>query len=109
MGRGYFISDGRTYTWGEIHGHIVNAVGKRAVSVSLPSFVVPLAARAAETLTRFDNKPRLLNRQKAVLGAQNAWVCTNEAAQQDLGFRTRTTMAAGMRATYRWYVDNGWL
>ncbi len=109
IGRGYFVSDGEIYTWAEIQGHIVNAIGKRAISLNLPSFVVPLAARAGETLTRFDKKPRLLNRQKALLDAQPAWVCSNEAARTDFGFQPRVSMAEGTRLAYQWYVDNGWL
>lgn len=108
-GRGYFICDGVPYTWGDIQGHIVAAVGRRALSVNLPGFLVPAAGAAGELLTAFDKKPRVLNRQKAILDAQGAWLCTHQAAREDFGYVPRMPMAEGMRITYRWYVENGWL
>jgi nucleoside-diphosphate-sugar epimerase len=107
--RGYFVCDGRPYTWGEIQDHILAAVGKRALTVNLPGFLVPLAGAAGELLTSFDQKPRILNRQKALMDAQDAWLCTHEAARSDFGYAPKVAMADGMRRTYRWYLDNGWL
>jgi nucleoside-diphosphate-sugar epimerase len=108
-GRGYFLCDGVVYTWGEIQAHIARAVGKRALDVHLPSMVVGLSGRFGEALTAFDKKPRLLNRQKALLDAQIAWLFSNEAARQDFGFQAGVSMEEGTRRTYRWYVDNRWL
>ncbi len=109
VGRGYFLCDGVPYTWGEIQGHIVRAVGRPAFNLSLPGFVVPLAGRAGELLTAFDKKPRLLNRQKAILDAQQAWLCTHESAAQDFGYKPRVFMAEGTRRAFEWYKANGWL
>jgi nucleoside-diphosphate-sugar epimerase len=108
-GRGYFLCDGKPYTWAEIQGHIVAAVGRRTLTLSLPGFLVPAAGAAGELLTAFDKKPRLANRQKAILDAQNAWLCSHEAARQDFGYAPRMSMAEGTKRTYRWYVENGWL
>jgi len=108
-GRGYFFTDGERHTWERIQGHIVAAVGKRTFTVSLPGFLVPAAGAAGELLTAFDKKPRLMNRQKAIMDAQHAWLCSHEAATSDLGYVPRIGMAEGARRTYRWYVDNGWL
>ncbi len=109
VGRGYFLCDGVPYTWGEIQGHIVRAVGRPAFNLSLPSFVVPLAGRAGEMLTAFDKKPRLLNRQKAILDAQQAWLCTHDSAAKDFGYKPSVFMAEGTRRAYEWYKANGWL
>ena len=109
IARGYFISDGHPYTWAEFQKHVVAAVGKRTFTLNLPSFVVPLAGIAGELLTAVDHKPRLLNRQKALLGAQEAWVCSPEAARKDFDYRPTIDVADGTRRTYRWYVENKWL
>jgi nucleoside-diphosphate-sugar epimerase len=108
-GRGYFICDGVPYTWGEIQDHIGRAVGRRALTLSLPGFVVPVAGMAGELMTALDKKPRILNRQKALLDAQAAWLCTHEAARRDFGYAPTVHMAEGTRRTYEWYVKNGWL
>jgi nucleoside-diphosphate-sugar epimerase len=107
--RGYFMCDGVSYTWGEIQDHIMRAVGRRALTLSLPGFLVPAAGAAGELLTSFDKKPRLLNRQKAILDAQNAWLCTHDAARADFGYQPRVFMAEGTKRAYEWYVKNRWL
>ena len=107
--RGYLMCDGEHYTWGEIQGHIARAVGRRALELRLPSFFVPAAGIAGELLTAIDKKPRLLNRQKAMLDAQSAWLCTHEAARTDFDYRPRVSMAEGTRRAYEWYVEHKWL
>lgn len=109
VGRGYFISDGKPYSWAEFQQHIVAAVGKRTFSLNLPSFVVPIAGRAGELMTALDGKPRLFNRQRALMDAQEAWVCSPEAARMDFDYQPRVDVAEGTRKTYRWYVANKWL
>ncbi|MFT3928278.1 MAG: NAD-dependent epimerase/dehydratase family protein [Myxococcales bacterium] len=109
VGRGYFLTDGESYTWEQIQRHIVAAVGRRTLTVSLPGFLVPAAGAAGELLTAFDKKPRLMNRQKAILDAQHAWLCSHDAASKDLGYAPRIGMAEGTRRAYRWYQENGWL
>jgi nucleoside-diphosphate-sugar epimerase len=108
-GRGYFISDGEPYTWDEIQTQIVKAVGKRTLQVNLPSFLVGAAGVAGELMTAVDRKPRLLNRQKAMLDAQAAWLCSIEAARQDFGYQPKVSLEQGMRAAYQWYLENKWL
>ncbi len=108
-GRGYFVCDGVRYQWKDIQGHIVRAVGRPTLTLSLPGFLVPIAGAAGEALTALDKKPRLLNRQKAILDAQYAWLCTHEAARVDFGYAPRISMAEGTLRAYRWYREQGWL
>jgi len=107
--RGYLICDGETHTWGEFQRHVGAAVGKRSFDLSLPGFLVPMVGVAGELLTAVDSKPRVLNRQKAILDAQAAWLCTHEAARADFDYRPRVGMEEGTRRAYRWYVERGWL
>lgn len=109
LGKAYFISDGLAYTWDQVQKQIVAAVGRRTLQVNLPSFVVGAAGLAGELMTAVDRKPRLLNRQKATLDAQQAWLCSIEAAQRDFGYRAKVSLEEGTRRAYAWYVENGWL
>jgi nucleoside-diphosphate-sugar epimerase len=108
-GRGYFVTDGVSYSWGDVQRHIVAAVGKRTFRLNLPAFLVPAAGVAGELLTALDHKPRLINRQKALLDAQQAWLCSSDAARADFGFEPRVGMAEGTRRAYQWYLENKWL
>ncbi|MDB4975104.1 MAG: UDP-glucose 4-epimerase [Myxococcaceae bacterium] len=107
--RGYFVTDGVDYRWRDFQKHVLTAVGRRTLRVNLPSFIVSGASVAGELLTAFDKKPRVLNRQKALMGAQQAWLCASDAAREDFGYRPRVDIAEGMRRTYSWYLENKWL
>lgn len=107
--QGYFICDGVPYTWQEIQGHIAAAVGRRTLDLNLPAWTVRLAAGAGELASAIDHKPRLLNRQKALMDAQSAWLCTHARARQDFGYAPRVAMAEGTRRAYAWYRTEGWL
>jgi UDP-glucose 4-epimerase len=108
-GEGYFICDGVNYTWRDIQAHIVAAVGRRAFDLHLPAWTVQLAARVGELATAVDQKPRLFNRQKALMDAQSAWLCTHEKARSHFGYTPRVEMAEGTRRAYAWYREQGWL
>jgi nucleoside-diphosphate-sugar epimerase len=106
--RGYFLTSDEQVTWEEFQAKIVQAVGGRIRTVNLPEFLVSVAAFGGELATRVDKKPRLLNLQKAKMGAQQAWTCVGDAARRDFGFTAEVNMADGIRRTHEWYASNGW-
>ena len=108
-GKGYFVCDGRPITWGEFQGHIVRASGRRVLTLNLPELLVSLAALGGELATRVDDKPRLFNRQKALMGAQEAWTCTHAALRADTGYAPDVEVAEGVERTLRWYRKEGWI
>jgi nucleoside-diphosphate-sugar epimerase len=109
IGRGYFGCDDRPLTWEEFQGVIVSTVGRRTLSLNLPGFTVDIAAIAGEIATKWDRKPRLFNRQKAILAAQEAWLCTGAAAKRDLGFEPKVFAQEGCARTLQWYRAEKWL
>ena len=107
--KGYFICDGRPVTWGQFQQAIIEANGKKARTLNLPEFLVDLAAFGGEIATKFDGKPRLFNRQKAVMSAQEAWTCTHDAAAADFGYSPEVQMEEGVKRALTWYRENHWL
>lgn len=107
-GRGYFLTDDVPTTWGAFQQLIVEAMPHRVFDVNLPAQLVTLAAHGGELLTRFDGKARLMNRQKAIMGAQRAWLVSGEAATRDFGFRAEVGHREGIRRTDEWYRAEGW-
>ncbi len=108
-GHGYFVCDGRPVTWGDFQQAIVEASGRRVRTLNLPEFLVDMAAVGGELLTRIDGKPRLFNRQKAKMGAQEAWTCKSDAARDAFGYLPEVPMEEGVRRALSWYKDAGWL
>ncbi len=109
IGKGYLISDDQHLTWGQFQTALVELSGRKAMTLNLPAFTVDIAAFFGELMSKIDGKPRLLNKQKAIMGAQTAWLCTSAAAQKDLGFSPKVTVRDGIERTFAWYRENGWL
>lgn len=108
-GKGYFVCDGEPTTWGEFQAQIVRASGRRVLTLDLPGVLVDLAAAGGELLTRLDKKPRLFNRQKARMGAQEAWTCQHDALREDAGYVPRVDVAEGVARTLAWYRAERWV
>jgi nucleoside-diphosphate-sugar epimerase len=109
VGKGYFICDGTPRTWGTLQAEIVAATGKRALDIDLTHASVAVGAFFGELLTRLDGKPRLFNRQKAILGKQLAWTCRHDAARADFGYQPKIGLREGVAQTLEWYRTAGWL
>ena len=108
VGKGYFLTNDLQLTWDDFQAEIALAVGKPVRTVNLPEQVLWASAFAGEVASRIDKKPRLLNLQKARLGAQPAWTCSGDAARKDFGFEAEVSLADGIRQTHQWYTENGW-
>lgn len=107
--KGYFVDDGRALTWGEFQKAIVDASGRRAMTLSLPEVSVGIAAFFGEAASRIDGKPRLFNRQKAKMGAQEAWTCRSDALRADTGWSPKVPVEEGVRRTFEWYRREKWV
>lgn len=107
-GRGYFLADPTPVTWEQVQSEIVNAVPNEVRTLNLPESFVTLGAVAGELATMLDRKPRLLNLQKAKMGAQEAWTCNPQAAAKDFAFHTTTPLSDGIAHTHDWYDKHGW-
>ncbi len=108
-GKGYFVADGEPISWGDFQRHIVAASGKRVRTIDLPEFIVDVAAFGGELLTKLDKKPRLFNRQKAKMGAEDAWTCHIDAIRADVGFTPEVLAPAGVKRALDWYRAEKWV
>jgi nucleoside-diphosphate-sugar epimerase len=108
-GKGYFVCDGKPVTWGVFQQEIIRASGRRVITLNLPELLVDVAATFGELATRIDNKPRLFNKQKAIMGAQEAWTCRHDALAGDIGYEPEFDAAKGVAATLAWYRAERWV
>lgn len=106
--RGYFLANEERVTWERFQSEIVHAVGKPVRTLDLPQQTMTAAAVFGEIATRIDRQPRLLNLQKARMGAQQAWTCSADEARRDFGFAPEVDLPEGIRRTHEWYAENDW-
>jgi nucleoside-diphosphate-sugar epimerase len=105
--RGFFVDDGYPVTWERFQAAIVEVAGRRVRDIDLPEFLVSIAALGGELATKIDGKPRLFNRQKAKMAAQEAWTCRNDALREATGWTPAYPLARGVRETMDWYRREG--
>ncbi len=107
--KAYFVCDQKPITWGEFQKAIVDAAGRPVLTMNLPEMLVSGAAFFGELATKMDKKPRLFNRQKAIMGAQEAWTCTSAALSADTGYAPQVGYKQGVERALAWYRKEKWL
>lgn len=108
LGKGYFLTSDEPATWERFQSEVVRVVDRSVRTLDLPEYFVSLAAIGGEIASRIDKKPRLLNLQKAKMGAQQAWTCAGDAARRDFGFAAEVGLPEGIERTHQWYLANDW-
>lgn len=109
IGKGYFVCDNAPLTWERFQEEIARASGRRVMTVPLPEVLTSVAASLGELATRVDGKPRLFNKQKAKMGAQEAWTCKSDAIRAATGWSHRYAIDSGVRQTLDWYRREKWI
>lgn len=109
IGKGFFVCDDSPLTWERFQAAIVEASGRKVMELNLPEFLTSVAAFGGELATRVDGKPRLFNRQKAKMGAQDAWTCRSTALREATGWKHEYDVARGTREALEWYRRERWV
>jgi nucleoside-diphosphate-sugar epimerase len=108
-GETYFISSKEFYNWPQIGKVIKKAMGRGAINLRLPHFLVYTVATFAQFFSMFSSKPATFNLEKARDFVQEAWTCDTTKAQKDLGFVEKYSLEEGMKKTINWYKNENWL
>lgn len=109
VGETYFMTNPEPYDWHELGQTLATAMQKRTVSLTVPEFVAPVLAAFGELGAKITGKPALLNFDKMRELRQYYWVCSGEKAKQQLGFVPAISIQDGLKMTWQWYRENGWL
>jgi nucleoside-diphosphate-sugar epimerase len=109
VGQTYFVADETPVTWKTLYEQIAEAARAHPVQVQLPLAAVMVAARAGDLVSSITGRPMLLNRNKAALARPRWWLCDASRARRELGWASQVPLRDGVRATYLWYVEAGWL
>lgn len=105
----YFIADENFYTWRELGGIAAEQFRKKIHTLYIPPWALYTVAFAVETVSAFQRKATLFNREKAKEALQEYWICDVGKAKQELGFQSQISIEKGIQQTIAWYRDKGWL
>ena len=102
--REYFLANEEPVQWRTLFDLARAAAMRRLFEVEIPMPLVRFGALIGDAAAQLTGHAGLLTTQKVLLGAAPFWVCSNARARRELGFVPATPLAAGVAATYRWYL-----
>jgi len=108
-GETYFISSEHYYDWITISNAIKKAMGKKALILRIPHFLIYTVAAVAQFFAIFSSKAATFNLEKARDFVQQYWICDISKAKKDLGFTQEISLEDGMKQTIDWYKSQKWL
>lgn len=108
VGRAYFIAHPEPLSWDELGARIARAVGRRVVSLRVPSPLLRLAATVAE-FAGAGRRAGQIDRRRARDLIARAWTCSVDRAMDELGWSPEYDSQRGLQDTADWYRGQGWL
>ncbi|MDD3731662.1 MAG: SDR family NAD(P)-dependent oxidoreductase [candidate division Zixibacteria bacterium] len=104
----YFICENRPYTMSEMMVIFQKGCRRWAIPLAVPGWLFKTLAFVSEHFFKlFGATPFLTVNKAAELLAD--WSVATEKARLELGFESRVPLDKGVRATYEWYLEKGWL
>jgi nucleoside-diphosphate-sugar epimerase len=108
-GEVYFVTDERIYRYDDLCDELARIVGKKALSVPVPSAALLGIAAVAQAISLLGPRPAVLSMDKARDLLQAHWVCTARKLKSHIGFETSIEIREGLQSTHEWYEQRGWL
>jgi len=108
-GETYFVANAAPCEWSHLGEIIAEALGRKTMQVTLPTWSASVLAAASEALSLLTRKPPLLGFDKIRELQQPGWVCSAEKIAAQVGFRCEVSLEKGMAQTAAWYREHKWL
>lgn len=108
--REYIVSEPRSYTSTQFRQYIQRELGGRfCLPIKVPLFLLKIVCYTAGWIAARRGKASTLNADKYHIMRQRNWKADISALRADLDYEPSTTLEEGVRETFRWYKENGWL
>ena len=105
----FFVSNKQNFSLTEFMNLISEVMGKKGVFVTLPEFMLDVAAFFSENVARISGGVAIVNRDKVREMKQQYWLVDSTKAEKVLGFSSEIEIKRGLKQTYSWYREQGWL
>jgi nucleoside-diphosphate-sugar epimerase len=105
----YFISSEKIYDWDIVSDAMEKAIGKKAIRIKIPHFLIYGIGAVSHFINYFSSKPATFNLEKARDFVQDNWTCDITKAKNDFGYTQLISLEEGMKSTVDWYREHKWL
>ena len=105
----YFLTNEVAITWKEVYQSVSDVLNKRVLELNIPFSLIANAGRIGDLVSKITGKVQLLNSKKIELSRPKYWVCSSEKATDELGFQAQIPAQKGMKSTFEWYREAGWM
>ncbi len=108
-GQVYCVSDPHIYSFSSLIESMAFIANKRTIPLHLPTGLVYSLAGIVEIFSLFGSRPAILSIEKARDILQKHWVCSPQKIKDHIGFETALPVLEGIKNTFAWYREKGWL
>ncbi len=105
----YFVSDGAIYDSKEFNTIAKRHLGKKTLSVTVPTSVVRPIAFVTETIAKILGNVATLNRERVNEFEARNWSVDTSPLKNEIGFKAEYDLERGLKETVEWYKANRWL
>jgi nucleoside-diphosphate-sugar epimerase len=105
----YFAACEQDPTYADLGRLVAKSVGRRVLVIPTVMPVVRMVAAAGEAIAQVWHQPPVVNFDKAREIAAGSWLCSAQAAREELGFVVGAPLIERLRQTTEWYCREGWL
>lgn len=108
--RAYFLTDGEVYSSRAFSDLIQRELGKKFVlHIKSPLFVLKVISLLAEFFASISKKSSTLNSDKYKIMKQRNWQCDITPTIEELGYKPKYKLEAGVKEAARWYKSEKWI
>lgn len=107
VGKTYILAEPRLYTRKELAACIERALGKKAVTLRIPLFLVLMSVPVFAVWGKITGKRPLFNMRNYNDIKYDCWRCSTKRIEKELGFKVDYDFATGAKETVEWYKQEG--
>lgn len=108
VGRTYFVTDGRGYSWRQVTGEIARHFGEGRRTLTIPFALQYALALVSEQTAPLLNRRPVLSRALLLASRDYYWRYDGSRIEQELGFHARVLLEEGIQKTIDWHRHNRW-
>ena len=109
VGKVYFITDSRAYSYDEVYAILASVLGKDPPKWHVPVLLAKMLAAPVQAFNWLRRKPSFIWRIDSMdVFRVDRWYSI-ERAQKELGYQPKHSLSDGLKETVDWYRANGYV